>query len=110
MVEDNAVSIHFILVKLIVLLTLIIVWHYQTLYCLAIDRANLIVVEAYQLPDATTVASLAIVQSCAKVTLMPKTPRLEVRVMAKAIDLKAMVVAVVRVIGRERLGSCHGCP
>ena len=58
-------------------------------------------VKGDQLPDATTVASLAILLSSARVTLMHKMPGPEVRDMAtKAMAIRAMVMVMVMVMGR----------
>ena len=58
-------------------------------------------IEGSQMLDTTTVASLAILLSSARVTQMPKMlePRIRV-VAAKAVAIKAMVVAIIGVIGR----------
>ena len=62
---------------------------------MTINGDSLLNVEANQLPDTTTVASLAISQSCAEVTQMPKLLGPKVSVMAtKAMAIKAIVVVI----------------
>ena len=76
-------------------------WHYSTLYHMAIKEVSLIAVKGHQLLDATIVASLAISLNSAGVTHMHKIPGPEVRVMAtKAMDIRAVVVVMVLVVGR----------
>ena len=59
---------------------------------MAVNEASLIMVVSNQLPDATTVVSLAILPSNAGVTQMHKILRAEVRVVAtKAVDIKAIM-------------------
>ena len=48
---------------------------------MAIDEASLIIVKGNQLPNATIVASLAILLTSARVTKMPKMLESKVRVM-----------------------------
>ena len=69
---------------------------------MAINTASLIVVEGNQLPDATTVASLAISLSSAKTSQMHKILGPKVRVVAtKAMAMRAMVLAIVMLMGRH---------
>ena len=68
---------------------------------MAINKANLIVVEGDLQPDATTVASLVISLRSTEVTEMPKISGCKVRVMpTKVLDIRAMVVAKAAVVGR----------
>ena len=63
--------------------------------------ASLIVVEASQLPDASTVISLAILLSSVGITHMLKMPGTNARVVAtNAMDIKAMAIVMVGVIDR----------
>ena len=72
---------------------------------MAINEASLIVVESNQLPDATVVASLAILLSSARVIQMLKMLGHEVRVIvSKAITIRAMVMVMVVVMGRPMVG------
>ena len=72
---------------------------------MAINEASLIVVKGDQLPDATTVESLAILLSSAKVTQMYKIPGPKVGVMAtKAVAIRAVVMVTVLVMGRPMVG------
>ena len=68
---------------------------------MALDKASLIVIKANQLTNATTVASLGILQSIAGVTQIPKIPVSKIRSMVnKAVAIKFMVMAMFRVMGR----------
>ena len=68
-------------------------------------------VEGNQLPDATTVVSLAILLSNAGATQMPKIPVPKVGAMAtKAMAIKAMVLAMVGVMGRLMIGPITWMP
>ena len=63
---------------------------------MAIGEANLIILEANQLPDAIIAASLAISQNGTAVMQKPKILGPKVRVIAnKAVTIKAMVLAMV---------------
>ena len=76
-------------------------WHYSTLFYMAINKANLIVVKGNQLLDATIVESLAILLNSAGVTHMHKMLGPQVRAMVtKAMVTKAMVVVMVVIMGR----------
>ena len=68
---------------------------------MAIDKASLIIIEGNQLPDATTVESLAILLSNPGVAQMPKMLMPEVRFMAtKAAAIKAVVMVMVMITDR----------
>ena len=72
---------------------------------MAIHEARLIIVEGGQLLDATTMASLALLLSSARVTKMLKMLGPEVRVVAtKAMAIKAMVIVMVAIMGRPVVG------
>ena len=76
-------------------------WYYSTLCHMAINKASLIVVKGDQLLDATIVASLAILLGSTRVTHTHKMLGPEVRAMVpKAVAIRAMVVALVVVVGR----------
>ena len=69
---------------------------------MAINEANLIMVEGNQLLDATTVASLAILLGSSGVTHIHKMLGPKVRVMAtKTIAIGAVVMVMVVVMGRS---------
>ena len=77
------------------------VWHYLTLYHMAMNKASLIMVEGDLLLNATIVASLAILLSSTGVTHMYKMPGPEVRaVVTKAMAIRAVVIVMVMVVGR----------
>ena len=68
---------------------------------MAINKASKIVVKRDQLPDVTTVPSLAISLSRAGVTQMHRMTWPEVRVVAtKAMAIRAMVMFMVLGVGR----------
>ena len=78
---------------------------------MAIDKASLMIVEGNKLPDATTVASLAILLGSSGVTQMPKMPGPKVRVVAtNTMDVKAVVVVMVMFIGRLVAGPILWMP
>ena len=61
--------------------------------------------------DATTMISLLILLSSSGATQMPKTVGTKLRVMAsKAMAIKAVVVAIVRVMGRHAVGPMPWMP
>ena len=67
-------------------------------------------VEGNQLPDAITVASLAILLSSALLAQIYKMPGPEVRVVAtKAMAIRAVVVGMIMGMGKTMVGPCHGC-
>ena len=63
MVEAMVVRENSTPMALVAFLAPIFIWHYLTLYCMAIIEVSLIVVEADWLLNATNVVSLAISQS-----------------------------------------------
>ena len=68
---------------------------------MAIEKASLIIVKGNKLPDATTVASLAILLGSSGVTQMPKMPGPKVRVVAtKDMAIMSIVVTMVMVVVR----------
>ena len=68
---------------------------------MAINKASLIMVEGDQLPDATIVASLAILLRSAAATHMHIILGPEVRVMVtKAMVIRAVVIVLVVIMGR----------
>ena len=78
---------------------------------MALNEARLIMLEANQLPDATTIASLDILQSTAVVSQTPKILGPKVRMVAtKTVALKVMVVVVVGFIGRPMFGPMPWMP
>ena len=75
------------------------------------NEASLLVVEGNCLLYATTMASLAIFLSIAGVTEIPKMPGPKVRIVdTKAIDIKAVVVTMVMVLGRPVVRSMPWIP
>ena len=77
---------------------------------MGINETSLILVKGDQLPDATTVASLAISLSGAGVTKMHKMRVSKVKIMAtKAIAIKAVIFAMVRVMCKPWLDLFYNC-
>ena len=67
---------------------------------MAINKASLIIVEDYQLLNATIVASLTILLSSVRATHMYKMPETKFRVMfTKAMAIRAVIVVMVMVMG-----------
>ena len=78
---------------------------------MAINKASIIMVEGNQLPDATTMASLAIFLSTAGVTQMPKMQGPKARVITtKAMATRTMVLALLGVMGRSMVGPMPWMP
>ena len=72
---------------------------------MVINGASLIVVDTNHLPDATTVASLAITWNGSRVSQLHKTLGPKLRVVATmAVAIKGMVVTMVGVVGRPVVG------
>ena len=71
---------------------------------MAIKKARLIMVGGDKLPDATILASLAILLSGTGVTHIYKTPGPEVRVVVtKAVAIRVIVMVMVMVMGRPMI-------
>ena len=68
--KARVTRVNFTLMNLVALLTLMSVWCHKTLNHVAIKVASFIMVEGNQLPDANTVASLAIFLNSFGVTQM----------------------------------------
>ena len=78
---------------------------------MSVNKASLIKVEGDQLLDTTIVISLAILKSSAGVNKMPKMLGLEVRVVVpKVVAIKAVVVALLKVICRPMVGLMPWIP
>ena len=102
---------NFTVMTLVALLTPIFTWHYQTLCHMAINEASLIVVKGDQLPDSTTVASLATSLSGARVTQMHTMSGPKVSIMAtKAMVIMSMVIVIVVVMSRPMVGPMPYMP
>ena len=96
--KAKVAKVDFILITMVVLLTPMFMWHYSTLCHVAINEASLVMFEGDRLPDATTVASLAILLTSAGVTQMHRIPGPKVKVVAaNAVAIRAMVVVMVLV-------------
>ena len=68
---------------------------------MVINQANLFVVKGNQLTDATIMVSLIILLTSTRGSQIPRISGQEVRVVASnSMDIKAMIVAIVRVVGR----------
>ena len=98
MAKAKAVRVNLILMPPVELLTPVLAWHCLALYHMTVNKASLIIVKGDQLPDATTMASLAISLSNAGVTQMYKMPGSEVSIMAT--KAMAMIMVLVMVIER----------